>query len=45
MNVKNDSHTFVWSYSVQIVFKVHSPVNLKILTFSPYMVLHNEATS
>jgi len=37
MNVKNDLHTEVRSYkSVQIVFNVHNPVKLKILTVNPY---------
>jgi len=37
MNVKHDLHTFVWSYRAQIVFNVHNPVKLKILTVNPYL--------
>jgi len=37
MNVKNDLHT-VWSYKiVQIIFNVHNPIKLKILTVNPYI--------
>jgi len=39
MYVKNYLYTFVWPYSVQIVFNVHNPVKLKILTVNNYNFL------
>jgi len=42
MNVESDLHTLVQSYkSVQIVFNVHNPVKLKILTVNPYNSILN----